>query len=200
MKLSDYAKKVGISYRTAWRWWKQGNLKGYQLPSGTIIITDVDLPSTASRIEDNSKSDLIACIYARVSSAENKDNLDRQAERLKDYAIARGYKIYKVVKEIGSGLNDNRKQLTQILVDPNYNILIVEHKDRLATFGTNYLEILLKQLDKNVEIVNQSEDKQDELMEDFIAIISSFCSRLYGLKKSKRKAAQIIAELKSNEE
>ena len=120
MKLSDYAKKVGISYRTAWRWWKQGNLTGYQLPSGTIIITD----------EYNSKPDVIACINARVSSAENKDNLDRQAERLKDYAIARGYKIYKVVKEIGSGLNDNRKQLGKILVDPNYNILIVEHKDR----------------------------------------------------------------------
>ncbi len=99
------------------------------MPSGTIIITD----------EDNSKPDLRACIYARVSSAQNKDNLDRQAERLKDYAIARGYKIYKIVKEIGSGLNDNRKKLAKILVDPNYNILIVEHKDRLARFGTNYL-------------------------------------------------------------
>ncbi|MEQ8997573.1 MAG: IS607 family transposase [Coleofasciculus sp. B1-GNL1-01] len=189
MKLSDYAKKAGISYRTAWRWWKQGNLTGYQLPSGTIIIT-------SEAIEDNLKPDLIACIYARVSSAQNKDNLDRQAERLKDYAIARGYKIYKIVKEIGSGLNDNRKQLAKILVDPNYNILIVEHKDRLARFGTNYIEILLKELDKKVEIVNQSEDKTDELMEDLIAIITSFCSRMYGLRRSKRKTEKIIAELK----
>lgn len=190
MKLSDYAKKAGISYRTAWRWWKQGNLAGYQLPTGTIIITD----------EKNSKPDLIACIYARVSSAENKDNLDRQAERLKDYSIARGYKIYKIVKEIGSGLNDNRKQLGQILVDPNYNILVVEHKERLARFGTNYIELLLKELDKELEIVNQSEDKQDELMEDLIAIITSFCSRIYGLRRSKRKTEKIIAELKSNGE
>ncbi|NCS78432.1 MAG: recombinase family protein [Microcystis aeruginosa K13-07] len=169
MKLSDYAKKTGISYRTAWRWWKQGNLTGYQLPSGTIIITD----------DNHSKPDLIACIYARVSSAENKDNLDRQADRLKDYAVARGYKIYKVVKEVGSG--------------------IVEHKERLARFGTNYLEILLKELDKKVEIVNQSEDKQDELMSDLIAIITSFCSRIYGLRRSKRKTEKIIAELKDNE-
>ena len=187
MKLSDYAKKTGISYRTAWRWWKQGNLTGHQLPSGTIIITN----------DNNSKPDSIACIYARVNSAENKDNLDRQAERLKDYAIARGYKISKIVKEMGSGLNDNRKQLSKILVDPNYNILIVEHKDRLARFGTNYLEILLKELDKKVEIVNQSEDKQDELMEDLIAIITSFCARIYGLRRSKRKTEKIIAELKS---
>ena len=133
------------------------------MPSGTIIITD----------DNHSKPDLIACIYARVSSAENKDNLDRQADRLKDYAVARGYKIYKVVKEVGSGLNDNRQQLAKILVDPNYNVLIVEHKDRLARFGTNYLEILLKELDKKLEIVNQSEDKQDELMSDLRAIITS---------------------------
>ena len=187
MKLSDYAKKAGISYRTAWRWWKQGNLRGYQSPTGTIIILD----------EKNSKSDLIACIYARVSSAEIKDNLDRQAELLKDYSIARGYKIYKIVKEIGSGLNDDRKQLGKILVDPNYNILVVEHKDRLARFGTNYIELLLKELGKKLEIVNHSEDKQDELMEDLIAIITSFCSQIYGLKRSKRKTEKIIAELKS---
>ena len=191
MKLSDYAKKAGISYRTAWRWWKQGNLTGYQLPSGTIIIT-------SEAIEDNLKPELIACIYARVSSAQNKDNLERQAERLKDYAIARGYKIYKIVKEIGSGLNDNRKQLTKILVDPNYNILIVEHKDRLARFGTNYIEILLKELGKKVEVVNQSEDKKDELMEDLIAIVTSFCSRMYGLRRSKQKTEKVIAELKSH--
>ncbi|NCR78399.1 MAG: IS607 family transposase [Microcystis aeruginosa K13-06] len=188
MKLSDYAKKTGISYRTAWRWWKQGNLTGYQLPSGTIIITD----------DNHSKPDLIACIYARVSSAEDKDNLDRQADRLKDYAVARGYKIYKVVKEVGSGLNDNRQQLAKILVDPNYNVLIVEHKERLARFGNNYLEILLKELDKKLEIVNESEDNQDELMSDLIAIITSFCSRIYGLRRSKRKIEKIIAELKDN--
>jgi len=191
MKLSDYAKKAGVSYRTAWRWWKQGNLTGYQLPSGTIIIT-------SEAIEDNLKPDLIACIYARVSSAQNKDDLERQAERLKDYAIARGYKIYKIVKEIGSGLNDNRKQFAKILVDPNYNILIVEHKDRLARFGTNYIEILLKELGKKVEIVNQSEDEKYELMEDLIAIVTSYCSRMYGAKMSKQKTEKIIDELKSH--
>ncbi|WP_013321821.1 IS607 family transposase [Gloeothece verrucosa] len=186
MKLSDYAKQAGVSYQTAWRWWQKGHLTGYQLPSGTIIITE----------KEEKKSNPIACIYARVSSAENKDNLDRQAERLKDYAIARGYQIYKVVKEVGSGLNDNRPKLAKILTDTHYTILIVEHKDRLARFGTNYLEILLKETGKNLEIVNLSKDKQDELMEDLIAIITSFCSRLYGLKRSKRKTEKIIAELK----
>ncbi|MCZ8025891.1 MAG: recombinase family protein [Microcystis sp. M53603_WE2] len=67
------------------------------MPSGTIIITD----------DNHSKPDLIAGTYARVSSAENKDNLDRQADRLKDYAVARGHKIYKVVEEVGSGIIAN---------------------------------------------------------------------------------------------
>ncbi len=101
-------------------------------------------------------------------------------------------------EEVGSGLNDNRQQLAKILVDPNYNVLIVEHKERLARFGTNYLEILLKELDKKLEIVNESEDNQDELMSDLIAIITSFCSRIYGLRRSKRKIEKIIAELKDN--
>ena len=186
MKLSEYAKKAGVSYQTAWRWWQKGYLTGYQLPSGTIIITE----------EREKKTDKIACIYARVSHAENKDSLDRQAERLQDYAIARGYQIYKVVKEIGSGLNDNRPKLAKLLTDYHYNILIVEHKDRLARFGTNYLDILLRELGKTVEIVNHTKDKQDELMEDLIAIITSFCSRLYGLRRSKRKTEKIIAQLK----
>ncbi|MDJ0731786.1 MAG: hypothetical protein QNJ33_17540 [Crocosphaera sp.] len=77
-------------------------------------------------------------------------------------------------------------------------MLVVEHKDRLARFGTNYIELLLKELNKKLEIVNQSEDKQDELMEDLIAIITSFCSQIYGLRKSKRKIEKIIAELESN--
>jgi predicted site-specific integrase-resolvase len=59
---------------------------------------------------------------------------------------------------------------------------------------------LLKELDKKVEIVNQSEDNQDELMSDLIAIITSFCSRIYGLRRSKRKTEKIIAELKDNGE
>jgi len=189
MKLSDYAKKTGVSYQTAWRMWKNGQLNAYQLPTGTIVVKTEDEPTSV---------DLIACIYVRVSSAENKKNLEAQAERLTNYAMARGYRIYKVVKEVGSGLNDNRKQLAQILVDDNYNILIVEHKDRLARFGTNYLSLLLEKTGKKLEIVNLADNSKEELMQDLIAIITSFCARLYGLRRSKRKTEKIIEEL-SNE-
>jgi predicted site-specific integrase-resolvase len=80
MKLSEYAKLTGISYQTTWRMWKRGQLNAYQLPTGTIVV----------KIEENQKSsDLIACIYARVSNAENKKNLEAQAERLTNYGIMR---------------------------------------------------------------------------------------------------------------
>lgn len=137
----------------------------------------------------------VVCIYARVSSSENKPNLESQAERLVQYSTAKGYRIYKVVKEVGSGLNDNPKQLTSILSDNKYNILIVEHKDRLARFGTNYMRILLEQTERKLEIVNEADNGHDELMQDLAAIITLFCARLYRLRRAKRKTESLIAEL-----
>ena len=87
MKLADYARKLGVQYRTAWNMYKRGEIPGaYQLPSGTIIVPEesaVELPDKVA-------------IYTRVSSSENKDNLDRQAKRLEEYCLARGYRISKV--------------------------------------------------------------------------------------------------------
>ena len=193
MKLSEYAKKLGISYTTAWRLWKKGELNAYQLPTGTIIVKD--------DIEPVKKTTETVCIYARVSSSENKDNLKRQSQRLKDYAMAKGYKIYKVVEEVGSGLNDNRKKLLSILADEKFSVLLVEHKDRLTRFGTNYIQLLLTKTDRRLEIVNGAENDKEDLMSDFASVITSFCSRLYGLIRAKRKTEKIIAELeKSNGE
>lgn len=188
MKLSDYAKKTGVSYRTAWRWFKEGAISGYQLPSGTIIIT---LP------ENNLNPEKVVAIYCRVSDQNSKDDLNRQAERLTDYAITKGYKIYKVIKEIGSGLNDNRKQLSKLLNEDNYNILLVEHSDRLARFGLNYWQILLNKLGKELEIVNKPDNQKDELMEDLISIIYSFSARMYGHSRALRKTEKITQELKN---
>src|SRR5450759_5048016 len=89
MKLSQYAKHQGISYRTALRWFRSGTIKGYQAPSGTIIVTEGEQPSAEK-----------VAIYARVSSAEHKENLERQVARLSDYCAARGYQVAQVVKEI----------------------------------------------------------------------------------------------------
>ena len=187
MKLSVYAQKLGITYKTAWRLYKDEKLDAYQLPTGTIIVREEIINKLPNKV----------CIYARVSSSENKNNLIKQADRLKDYAIARGYKIYKIVEEVGSGVNDNRKKLNQLLEDKNYNKLIVEYKDRLTRFGFNYISILFNELGKEIEIVNEADNNKQDLMQDFISIITSFCARLYGLRRSKRKTEKIIKELKN---
>lgn len=194
MKLSDYAEELGISYQTAWKHFKAGKIPypTRKLPSGTIIV------DYHQKSKDEIKG--TAAIYARVSSAENKENLERQAQRLVDYATARGYKIQYVVKEVGSGLNDNRKKLADLLNKSDYDILIVEHRDRLARFGTNYMDLLLKRCKIKLDIVNQVEDKKDDLMTDLVAIITSFSARLYGQRRGKRKTEKIIATLQNGDD
>jgi len=125
MKLSEYAKKNNITYRTAWNHWKTGKASGNQLSTGTIVIDCVK--------HDNQVKNT-ACIYSRVSSSENRKNLESQAERLYGYAIARGYKVQHIIKEIGSGINDNRSKLNKVLVQYDYDTIVIEHKDRLTRF------------------------------------------------------------------
>ncbi len=185
MKLSVYAKKLGVSYRTVWRLYKAGKLDAYSLPTGTIIVRDENIVKLPNKV----------CIYARVSSSENKDNLERQATRLQEYAITKGYQIRRVVKEVASGVNDNRKQLLKLLRSKDYRIIIVEHKERLARFGFNFLLLLAEEQGKTIEVVNESSDEKIDLIQDFISIITSFCTRLYGLGRSKRKTEKIIKEL-----
>ena len=187
MKLSEYAKRNNITYKTAHRHWQLGLLKGKQLVTGTIVINDDELKHPINKNK--------VVLYARVSSSENKKNLETQLSRLRNYASAKGYLVIKEVKEVGSGLNDNRKKIISLLEDDDWSIIIVEHKDRLARFGLNFVKILLKKLGKEIEVINEVDSDTKELMQDFISIITSFTARLYGLKRSKRKTEKIINEL-----
>lgn len=186
VKLSKYAKLNGISYMTAYRHFKAGNLKGIQLPTKTILVDIED--------ENNIKEDKVA-IYCRVSSSQNKKNLKTQRERLYNYCIAKGYKIDKIVEEVGSGINDNRKKWIELLTDTSITKIVVEHKDRFSRFGFNVIEKLLELQNRKIEVVNNSNDKEDDILQDFISIITSYCSRIYGNKRSKRKTEKIIEEL-----
>ncbi len=187
MKLSQYAKKVGVTYRTAFRWWQTGQIKGYQLPSGTIVVTEGE-ERQESRIEQ-------IAIYARVSSHEHKANLERQAERLADYCAAKGYQVSKVVKEIASGVNDNRPKFLALLGDQLITRIVVEHKDRATRFGFRYLETLLSGQGRTIEVVNLAENNREDLLADLVSIIYSFAARLYGHRRAKRKTEAIVKQL-----
>jgi predicted site-specific integrase-resolvase len=188
MKLIDYARLQGISYRTAWRWYKAGKIAGHQMDTGTILVTEPlpmkELPATAK-----------VAVYTRVSSSENKSNLDSQAERLVAYCTVRGYRVSQVVKEIGSGVNDNRPKFLALLADPSIRRIVIEHKDRGTRFGFRYIETLLKTYGREIEVVNQAENSTEDLLADLTSIIYSFCARLYGQRRAKRKTEKIVQEL-----
>jgi predicted site-specific integrase-resolvase len=188
-KISQYAKKYNVTYRTVWNWIKQNKLQIQRTDTNRIIIVED---------EDKNINDNVA-IYARVSSSENKNNLSKQRERLENYCAAKGYKIIKSVEEIGSGLNDNRKKLESLLLDESIKKIVVEHSDRFSRFGMNYITLLLKMQGREIEIINTQNNDRDDLMQDFVSIITSFCARLYGQRRTKRKTEQLIKELESKE-
>ncbi len=190
MKLSQYAKQQGISYSTALRWWHQGVIRGYQAPSGTIIV---EADSQQARALER------VVIYARVSSPEHKENLERQVERLVQYCTVRGYQVAQVVKEIASGVNDSRPKLLALLKDRQATRIVVEHKDRLTRFGFRYLETLLEIQGRTIEVVNVAENSSEDLIADLVAIVYSFTARLYGQRRAKRKTERIVQELQAEE-
>lgn len=188
MKLSQYAKKVGVSYRTVWRWYRAGKISGYQMPTGTIIITEGETQSPSEKV----------AIYARVSSSEHKSNLETQAARLVAYCAAKGWQVHQIVKEVGSGVNDRRDKLLKLLADTSTTIIAIEHKDRLTRFGFNYISTLLESQGRRIEVVNLADNGRDDLLQDLTSIIYSFCARLYGQRRAKRKTEQITKQLEEN--
>ena len=181
---------TGVSVRTLWRRINDGSLLVERSSTGRVFVN----------LEEEQTSLLNVCIYARVSSSENKDNLERQKERLVSYCNAKGYKVSKIITEIGSGLNDERKKLESILMDKSINLIVVEHKDRLARFGLNYIQKLLELDNRKIEIINPQTNDEDDLMQDFVSIITSFTARLYGRRRSKRITEKVIKEVSDNNE
>ena len=188
MKLSTWAKKQGISYKTAWRLWKTGKLPlpAEQLATGTIIVKEPEASYEAG------PSSVV--LYARVSSSDQKQDLDRQLSRLVEVVTSKGLQVVKVIKEIGSGLNGKRTKLLTILRDPNVKTIVVEHKDRLARFGFEYLEALLSASGRRIIVVDETEMK-DDLVQDMIDVLTSFYARLYGRRSAKNRAKKALKEI-----
>jgi putative resolvase len=193
MKLSSYAEKLGIHYNTAYRMFKRGQIAGYQLPTGTVIIEE---PIEKAVVQPEGGH--LVAVYARVSSSENKKNLNTQAQRLITWCNAQGWSVGKVVKEVGSGINDQRPKFLALLANPAIRRIVVEHKDRASRFGVAYIQTLLAMQERELVVVNTADTAQDDLMGDFVAIITSFAARLYGRRRAKRKTEQVLAALQRN--
>lgn len=186
MKLSTWAKQQGVSYRTAWSYFHDGQIPGAkQLPTGTIIV-----PTVNEQVKKN-----FVVTYARVSSSQNKSNLVRQSKRLVQYCNARGWETHLNIQEVGSGLNDRRRKLLKVLQEGKATKLVVEHKDRLTRFGFTYIEALCQHIGCELVVLNNTKGNKEDLVQDFVSVVTSFCARLYGQRRSKRATEKLIKEL-----
>ena len=191
MKLSKYAEKIGVKRATATKWFHKGLIEGaYQLPTGTIIV-----PDEIFNEKENEAGE--TAIYARVSSPERrKTDLEHQAKRMSDFCISNGWKVDRIVKEVGSGLNDSRPKLMELFEGKrNIQRIVVEHKDRLTRFGFNYLLALARAKGIEIIVANEVENPKDDLKSDFVSVITSFCARMYGQKRGKVKKEKVMEVL-----
>ena len=133
-----------------------------------------------------------AVLYARVSSADQKTDLDRQVARLAAFAAEKGIRVAKVVAEVGSGVNGHRKGLIAARRSPEYGILIVEHRERLARFGSEYIEAARAASGRRL-IVMEPDEVRDDLVQDMIDVRTSFCARLDGRRSARRRAERALA-------
>ena len=158
-----------------------------QTPTGMWLIHD---PKYETSMFEHHKQGVTVC-YARVSSNDEKQDLTRQADRLKAFALTMGVQNPEIVAEVGSGVNDKRRKLNRILQNPEYTTIIVEHRDRLARVNAGLIESALVAQGRKLIIVDDREC-DDDLVCDMSEVLTSFCARLYGRRSAKRKAEQAL--------
>ena len=194
-KISQVAEKLCLHKQTIWNYIKAGRLKAFRTPNGRWLVSQQEIDRYLG--EQKFIEEQGVAIYARVSSSENKDDLERQVSRISQFANAKGWRVVRVEKEIASGVNDSRPKMLALLKDAHkYDYIIVEHKDRLTRFGFNIIINIIN----NIYVINEVDTEEQGLMEDLVAIITSFCARLYGQRRSKRKTERLILELTNGEE
>jgi len=197
IKIAKLAKDLGVTKATLYNWKNEGKINFVKSKTNRNFVTLQDYKDLIG-IKDSKESKNV--IYCRVSSTQNKNNLKTQKERLVAYCEAKGYHIYKIIEEFGSGINDKRSKLEKLILEQDYTKIIIEHKDRLSRLGFNYLEMLCKITGKEIEIVNNVQTDEEDIIQDFVSIVTSFCARIYGKKRSKRITEKLIEQLKNQKE
>jgi putative resolvase len=179
VKLSEWARRNGVHYQTAWQWARDGNMPVpvIKTATGRYLVLD--------QAGDAPKGRTVA--YCRVSSADQRDDLERQAGRVVAAATGMGLTVADVVTEIGSGLNGKRPKLARLLGDGSVEVIVVEHRDRLTRFGFEHLESALAAGGRRIVVIKDTE-VQDDLVRDVTEVLILLCARLYGRRSAARRA------------
>ena len=187
VKLRQWAAREGVHYQTAWRWWRDGKLPvpARQTATGTILVEVPAASSVAAR----------AVVCAPVSSRDQRVGLDRQVAWVTEWVTGQGPGVAEVVCEDGSGLEGKRPKLRGVLSDPSATVIVVEHGDRLARFGVEYLEAALAAQGRRVLVAGPGETA-DDLVRDMIEVVTSLCARLYRRGGTRNWALRAVTAVK----
>ena len=190
VKLAEWARSYGVHPNTAYRWFRDGTMPvpARRLASGTIVVEQEPTKVASGR----------TVAYCRVSSHDQRDDLERQAGRVTLWASERGLSVDEVVTEVGSGLNAKRPRLARLLADVSVARIVVEHRDRLARFGVEHLTAALSAQGRSILVVDEGE-VDDDLVRDMTEVLTSFCARLYGRRGARNRALRAITTAKNTE-
>ena len=199
LSIGKFAKSLGVSIQTLRNWDKEGKLKPTYVTENGYRYYSEDLLNKFRNIKNVNKIKKKNILYARVSAKNQKEDLNRQIDNLKQYAYSKGYS-FEIITDIGSGINYKKEGLLKMinLVEcGEVDRIIVLYKDRLIRFGYDLIEYICKLNDTKIEIVDNSTiSKEQELTEDLIQIITVFANRLYGTRS--KKTINLIKSVKEN--
>lgn len=184
MNLAAWAERNGVARVTAYRWFRAGRLPVSAQRVGRLIL--VDEPAG-----DGGPVGRTA-VYARVSSADQKADLDRRVARVSEGATERQMPIDEVVTEVGSALNGHRRKFLALLRDQSVQRIVVEHRDRFCRFGSEYVQAALAAQGRELVVVDTGE-VDDDLVRDMTEILTSMCARLYGRRAAANRAKRAVA-------
>ena len=177
MNLSEWAEAHHIHPQTAYRWFRDGRLPAPAQRVGGLKCASAHVGKTA--------------IYARVSSSDQKPDLDRQVARITTWTTSNGYSIDSVVTEVWSTLNGKRRKFLALLWDPEVTTIVVEHRDRFARFGVEYVAAALDANHRRMAVVADAE-VDDDLVRDMTKLMTSLCAWLYGRRSAKNRAEKAL--------
>jgi len=191
--LKEAKKLLGVTTRTIQRWDKDGKIKVVRTIGGRRRIPESEIKRVLGL-----KKERAVLGYARVSSSTQKDDLERQKQLLINYSKEKGYGEIQILSDIGSGLNESRKnflKLLEMVSERKVSKIIVAYDDRLTRFGFETLRKLFSSFETEIEMINYNEKTpQEELVEDLVTIVSHFAGKLYGLRSHKYK--EVVAGVK----
>ncbi|MFC8536383.1 IS607 family transposase [Streptomyces sp. NPDC057249] len=185
MNLTEWARLQGVNPHTAYRWFREGTLP---VPARRVgprtILVNIDANSSPAVTGG-------VGLYARVSSHDQKPDLERQAARLSAWAAKAGHEVVRVELEIASGMNGCRAKAKRLLADPKVTTVVVEHKDRLGGMNVELVEAALSASGRRLVVLDDGE-VEDDLVRDMVEVLTSFCARLYGRRSARNRARKAL--------